>query len=58
MEGDAVHRCAARLDALAGTTVVRSDFRTPALATADLAGRTLVGTRAHGKHLLTRFSDG
>ena len=58
MEGDAVHRCAARLDTLAGTTVVRSDFRTPSLATADLAGRTLVDTRAHGKHLLTRFSGG
>ena len=56
MEGDAVHRCAARLDALAGATVVRSDFRTPSLATADLAGRTLVATRAHGKHLLTRFT--
>ncbi|MEJ2863441.1 DNA-formamidopyrimidine glycosylase family protein [Actinomycetospora flava] len=58
MEGDAVHRCAARLDALAGATVVRSDFRTPSLATADLAGRTLADTRAHGKHLLTRLSGG
>ena len=38
MEGDAVHRCAARLDTLSGRTVVRSDFRTPSLATADLAG--------------------
>ena len=46
---------AARLDALSGATVVRSDFRTPSLATADLAGRTLVATRAHGKHLLTRL---
>ncbi|MHC1563245.1 DNA-formamidopyrimidine glycosylase family protein [Actinomycetospora sp. C-140] len=55
MEGDAVHRCAARLDVLSGATVARSDFRTPSLATADLAGRTLVATRAHGKHLLTRF---
>ena len=58
MEGDAVHRCAARLSALAGATVVRSDFRTPALATVDLAGRTLAETRAHGKHLLTRVTDG
>jgi endonuclease VIII len=56
VEGDAVHRCAARLDALSGATVVRSDFRTPSLATADLAGRTLLATRAHGKHLLTRVS--
>lgn len=56
MEGDAVHRCAARLDALSGATVVRSDFRTPSLATVDLAGRVLVATRAHGKHLLTRFA--
>jgi endonuclease VIII len=55
VEGDAVHRCAARLDALSGATVVRSDFRTPSLATADLAGRALAATRAHGKHLLTRF---
>lgn len=58
MEGDAVHRCAARLTALAGATVLRSDFRTPTLATADLAGRVLGETRAHGKHLLTRFTDG
>ncbi|HSK59757.1 MAG TPA: DNA-formamidopyrimidine glycosylase family protein [Actinomycetospora sp.] len=57
MEGDAVHRCAARLTALAGAGIVRSDFRTPALATVDLAGRTLGATRAHGKHLLTRVDD-
>jgi endonuclease VIII len=58
MEGDAVHRCAARLDALAGSVVRRSDLRTPSLATADLAGRTLTATRAHGKHLLTRLDSG
>jgi endonuclease VIII len=57
VEGDAVHRCAARLTALAGAGIVRSDFRTPALATVDLAGRTLGETRAHGKHLLTRIDD-
>jgi endonuclease-8 len=37
--------------------IVRSDFRTPSLATVDLAGRTLGETRAHGKHLLTRVDD-
>lgn len=53
-----MHRTAARLDALAGATVVRTDLRVPALATADLDGRVLTGTRAHGKHLLTRFDGG
>jgi endonuclease VIII len=57
VEGDAVHRSAARLTALAGAGIVRSDFRTPALATVDLAGRTLGETRVHGKHLLTRIDD-
>jgi formamidopyrimidine-DNA glycosylase len=55
VEGDAVHRTAARLDTLAGTTVVRADLRHPAVAGTDLRGARIVGTRAHGKHLLTRL---
>lgn len=41
---------------LKGRRVVRSDLRTPRLATRDLAGRTLIEHATHGKHLLTRFS--
>ena len=56
-EGDSVWRLARRLDRqLAGHTVVRSDFRTPALATRDVSGREVLGHDAHGKHLLTRLS--
>ncbi|MDZ5662852.1 Fpg/Nei family DNA glycosylase [Nocardioides sp. zg-1308] len=55
-EGDSVWKLARRLDRqLAGHTVVRSDFRTPALATRDLSGREVLGHDTHGKHLLTRF---
>ncbi|MDQ3627987.1 MAG: Fpg/Nei family DNA glycosylase [Actinomycetota bacterium] len=58
-EGDSVWRAARRLDrALAGQVVVRSDFRVPQHATADLSGRTVLPTDTHGKHLLTRFDDG
>jgi endonuclease VIII len=57
MEGDAVHRAAARLSTLAGGTVTRAEFRNH-LAGADLRGTTLDATKAHGKHLLTRFTDG
>jgi endonuclease-8 len=56
-EGDTVFRAAARLrDALAGEVVVRSEFRVPRFATADLAGRTVTEVVPRGKHLLTRFS--
>lgn len=56
-EGDSVWKLARRLDRqLAGHTVVRSDFRTPALATRDVSGREVLGHDTHGKHLLTRFS--
>lgn len=55
-EGDAVHRTARRLDrALSGALLTRTDFRVPALATIDLAGRRVVRTVARGKHLLTRI---
>ena len=55
-EGDSVWRTARRLDrGLAGGTVVRSDLRVPQHATADLRGRTVLGTDTYGKHLFTRF---
>ncbi|ANH93785.1 DNA glycosylase [Streptomyces sp. SAT1] len=58
-EGDTVWQAAKRLhDALAGQVLVRSDFRVPRYATADLSGRTVLETVARGKHLLTRFEGG
>lgn len=57
-EGDTVLNYARALDkALAGQTIVRSQFRVPALATADVAGWTIVESAARGKHLLLRLSD-
>ena len=56
-EGDSVWKLARRLDRqLAGHAVVRSDFRTPRLATRDVSGRQVLGHDTHGKHLLTRLS--
>ncbi|MCK9823476.1 hypothetical protein NOCD_08295 [Nocardioides cavernae] len=56
-EGDSVWKLARRLDRqLAGHLLTRSDFRTPRLATRDVAGRTVLGHDTHGKHLLTRLS--
>ncbi|RYB91415.1 Fpg/Nei family DNA glycosylase [Nocardioides glacieisoli] len=56
-EGDSVWKLARRLDRqLTGHTIARSDFRTPRLATRDIAGREVLGHDTHGKHLLTRFS--
>ena len=58
-EGDTVWLAAQRLDAaLSGDELVRSDFRMPALATVDLAGRRVRQTVSRGKHLLTRIKDG
>lgn len=58
-EGDVLRRAAARLDAaLVGTPLVRAELRWPTAATVDLVGRTVLGTRPYGKHLLTRFDDG
>ncbi len=55
-EGDAVWRTADRLrKALDGRTLVRTDFRVPQHATADLAGATVVESVSRGKHLLTRI---
>lgn len=58
-EGDSVWRTARRLDEkLKGRRLTRSDFRVPRLATADVSGRTVLGTDTVGKHLLTRLDDG
>lgn len=58
-EGDVLRRTAATLDrALAGHVLVHADVRWPTAATVDLRGRTVLGTRPYGKHLLTRFDDG
>ncbi len=57
-EGDAVWRTARRLDdALRGKTLVRTDFRTPQLATSDLAGETVQSVSSRGKHLFARIGD-
>ncbi|TVT28476.1 DNA glycosylase [Amycolatopsis rhizosphaerae] len=56
-EGDTVFLAGRRLaGALAGRTLSRTDFRHPALATADLAGHTVLTVVTVGKHLFTRFS--
>ncbi|RBM23335.1 DNA-formamidopyrimidine glycosylase family protein [Streptomyces sp. PT12] len=58
-EGDTVWQAARRLDAaLAGHRLIRSDLRVPRLATADLAGREVLGVVPRGKHLLIRFDGG
>lgn len=57
-EGDTVYNHARELQkALGGQTIVRSQFRVPSLATADIAGWTVVESVAHGKHLLLRLAD-
>ena len=58
-EGDILRRTALRLDeALAGQVLERAELRWPSAAGLDLSGRTVLGTQAYGKHLLTRFDDG
>ncbi len=55
-EGDTVWRTARHLDqTLSGRTLTKTDFRVPALATADLSGLQIESTVARGKHLLTRI---
>lgn len=52
-EGDSLFRQAALLrEALAGQTLLSTDFRVPAFATADFAGHTVTEVQARGKHLL------
>src|SRR5713226_415423 len=58
-EGDTVHAAAARLNAaLACRRLIRTDFRVPAFATADLSGQVLLEVVARGKHLLFRTDGG
>lgn len=58
-EGDAVWRTARRLhDALAGSELLGSDLRLPALATKDLSGRRTLEVVPRGKHLLHRIEGG
>ncbi len=58
-EGDSVWKAARRMrEHLVGRTVVRSDFRVPQHATADLSGREITAFDSYGKHMLTRFSGG
>ncbi|MBI5160125.1 MAG: Fpg/Nei family DNA glycosylase [Micrococcales bacterium] len=57
-EGDTVWKAAQRQHAaLAGKTLTRTDFRVPAYATVDLAGRRVDEVVARGKHLLHRIGD-
>ncbi len=57
-EGDTVWLTAHRLDqALAGRALTLADLRVPALATADLRGRTVTDVLARGKHILTRLDE-
>lgn len=56
-EGDTVwHTAAALHAALAGNVLLRSDFRHPALATADVAGYEVLGVYPVGKHLFARLA--
>ncbi len=58
-EGDTVWLAARRLGtALSGLALTRSDLRTPALATADLTGRTVQEVASRGKHILIRLEGG
>jgi endonuclease VIII len=55
-EGDTVLRTAQRLDqALTGDVLIRGELRWPGLGDANLRGREVLGTRAYGKHILTRL---
>lgn len=54
-EGDTVWAAAKRLhSALAGRTLIRTDFRVPRFATLDLTGRAVTEVLPRGKHLLIR----
>jgi len=54
-EGDTVWLAARRLDeVLAGRRLIHTDFRVPQLATASLAGQTVIDVVSRGKHLLLR----
>ena len=52
-EGDTVYRVARELHAaLAGETLVASDFRVPSAATISLAGEPVIEVLSRGKHIL------
>jgi endonuclease-8 len=56
-EGDTVWNTAQDLGrSLTGRELVRTDFRVPHLATADLSGASVVESACRGKHLLLRLS--
>ena len=56
-EGDTVWNTARLLErGLVGQVLTGSDFRVPALATADLSGWTVTGSASRGKHLLLRLA--
>jgi endonuclease-8 len=58
-EGDTVLLTATKLNAaLRGQRILKSDFRVPAFATADLSGQTVLEVVARGKHLLLRTDGG
>jgi endonuclease-8 len=58
-EGDTVYVAAGRLHrALAGSVLTKTDFRVPAIATADLSGRKLDEVVSRGKHFLFRIEGG
>lgn len=58
-EGDTVWLAAQRMHAaLAGATLLQSDFRVPQHATVDLSGREVLEVVPRGKHLLTRIEGG
>jgi endonuclease-8 len=58
-EGDSVFKAARRMRGhLVGRTVIRSDFRVPRHATADLSGQVITAFDSYGKHMLTRFDGG
>lgn len=58
-EGDSIYLEARKLDAaLKGRTLVRGELRVAALVGAELEGAVVLEHDTHGKHLLTRFSNG
>lgn len=58
-EGDTVFLSARRLhEALAGQSLVRTDFRVPQHAPANLAGNRVTEVVARGKHILIRIEGG
>ena len=56
-EGDTVYLAATRLHrALAGDTLLATDFRVPRYATLDLSGHVVEDVTSRGKHVLFRIS--